>query len=348
MNVQKDFNDLTEADVLEGYGYILNQRISYNNSNGEKGAFVVATNSSWGIDEVFGAEFPLWCAVYDSLGAHGILNVGATTNREANVDEIGDLPTTCESEYLIAVTGSDRNDDLGDFGFGPTHVDLAAPGFEIISPTGSNGYNQGTFGLGQDGTSFATPLVTGAIGLIYSAPCYNFAARAKTDPAGTALEVRALILDNVKKFEEWADKIASSGRLDVGQSLKALMNNCGCPTPYNISNIANTETSTTLEWITLDSIQNTDARIRIMGNDEWMELEGVQSGISIDELDACTTYEVQFASSCPTSVSAFSESYLFTTEGCCKPPTDIQVSGVGTDFLALSWEPVMSCRKLFT
>ena len=341
MNIQKDFSSLSEADVLEGYGYILNQRMAYNNSNGSKGAFVVVTNASWGIDNGFADDVPLWCAFYDTLGAHGILSIGATTNNEVNVDEVGDLPTTCPSEYLISVTGSNRNDELGDFGFGVTHIDIAAPGFEIISPTGPDGYNKGSFGNGQNGTSFASPLVAGAIALAYSTPCYNFAARAKSDPAGTALNVRSLILDNVVKLEGFADKIASGGRLDVGASIAGIMTDCGCPTPYNISSLGNSKTMSTISWQLLDSISNVDARIRALDSEEWTTLNAVSTGLAIDDLSSCTTYEVQFAATCPSSTSDFSESYLFTTEGCCAAPENIMFPMISTDFVEVSWNPVM-------
>ena len=39
-----------ESSAIASYAYALEQRILYNETNGEKGAFVVATNSSWGID----------------------------------------------------------------------------------------------------------------------------------------------------------------------------------------------------------------------------------------------------------------------------------------------------------
>ena len=37
-------------------------------SNGTEGAFVVATNSSFGVDDAFPEDnpyYPIWCAMYD-------------------------------------------------------------------------------------------------------------------------------------------------------------------------------------------------------------------------------------------------------------------------------------------
>jgi hypothetical protein len=96
--------------VITGYSYILQQRKLYNSTQGHNGAFIVATNASWGIDNGQAADAPLWCAMYDSLGQAGILNVSAADNRPAiNVDSVGDLPSLCPSDFLIAVTsiGSD-------------------------------------------------------------------------------------------------------------------------------------------------------------------------------------------------------------------------------------------------
>src|SRR5690606_27888318 len=37
-----------QADALTAYGYVLASRKQYNETNGEKGAFIVSTNASWG------------------------------------------------------------------------------------------------------------------------------------------------------------------------------------------------------------------------------------------------------------------------------------------------------------
>ena len=86
------------------------QRKRYNDSEGAEGAFVVSTNSSWGIDYGQPSSAPMWCAMYDSLGAYGIVSAGATINGNVNVDVEGDLPTACASDYLLSVTNLGRND----------------------------------------------------------------------------------------------------------------------------------------------------------------------------------------------------------------------------------------------
>lgn len=138
MIVKNNFNT-TEAAIIEAYSYPLIQRMRYNASNGEEGAFVVATNSSWGLDNGKVEDAPIWCGLYDSLGVHGILNVGATTNKNYNVEVQGDLPTTCPSDFLLSVTNLDRNDEKVSLaGYGISSIDLGAYGENVYTLTRSN------------------------------------------------------------------------------------------------------------------------------------------------------------------------------------------------------------------
>src|SRR5262249_49534599 len=147
----------TEDQTVEAYTYVLEMRKKYNDSNGASGAFVVATNSSFGVNYGQPSDYPLWCAMYDSLGKYGILNAAATTNSNVDVDVVGDIPTACPSEYLITVTNTTAADELYPAGYGVLTIDLGAPGASIYTTTPNNGYSTAT------GTSPATPHVAGAI-----------------------------------------------------------------------------------------------------------------------------------------------------------------------------------------
>ncbi len=100
----------SEASVVSAYNYPLTMRMLYNTTGGESGAFVVATNASLGIDNADASNYPIWCAVYDTLGEEGILSCGATANNNVNIDVVGDMPTGCASPYMAAVTASNNND----------------------------------------------------------------------------------------------------------------------------------------------------------------------------------------------------------------------------------------------
>ena len=221
MIIKNNFNT-NEADVIEAYSYALEARMLYNSTDGTEGAFVVSTNASWGIDFGDPADAPLWCALYDTLGENGILSCGATINANQNVDIIGDLPTACPSEYLITVTNTDITDNkVVNAGYGLETIDLGAPGQGAYTTQSGNGY--GGFG----GTSGATPHVTGAIALLYSAPCQEFADIIMSDPALAARLVRDFILEGVDPNPSLEGITTTGGRLNLNNPIQALMNNCG-------------------------------------------------------------------------------------------------------------------------
>ena len=168
-------NNPNEANVIEAYTYPLVMRRLYEQTNGEKGAYVVATNSSWGLNNADPLDAPLWCAFYDTLGLSGILSAGSTANNDVNIDVVGDLPTACSSEFLIAVTATNNADVRTFSGYGQTTVDLGAPGEDVRTTAAGGGYTT------TSGTSFASPATAGAIALVYSAPCASLAAISHSD-----------------------------------------------------------------------------------------------------------------------------------------------------------------------
>ncbi len=210
-----------EAKVIEGYNYIYEMRNKYNLSEGANGAYVVATNYSLGIDNLFGEDHPAWCGMYDLLGGVGIVSVGATTNSNRNIDLEGDLPTTCSSPYFIGVTNTDRNDvKVTNAGFGLENIDLSAPGrnTETLKPDSE----YGTFG----GTSASAPHVAGALGLLYSLKCENLAAFIKESPGESALRIRQSILNGTDALPTLAGVTATGGRLNILKSMSELSEFC--------------------------------------------------------------------------------------------------------------------------
>ncbi|MCB0643893.1 MAG: S8 family peptidase [Phaeodactylibacter sp.] len=212
----------TVAEIISGYYYVLNKRLAYNQSNGAEGAFVVATNASLGLEKVFCDELPSWGEVYDYLGEAGVLNAGATANENWNVDQLGDMPTTCTSDYLIGVTNSDRFDEkVQEAGFGTTSIDLSAPGGPAnggaFTTSSDNTYDE-SFG----GTSAATPHVAGSIALLYSALDTAQLLALKANPAQAALSMKAAILNSVDQLPALEGLVATGGRLNLFSALKYL------------------------------------------------------------------------------------------------------------------------------
>jgi subtilisin family serine protease len=206
------------SEVIEAFDYVLKMRTLYKTSQGQKGAFIVVTNGSFGIDQVRCSVQPAWGAMYDPLGEAGVLSVAATANEDWDVDEVGDIPTSCPSEYLIAVTSTDINDErVSNAAYGKENVDLAAPGKTTITTTLMNQFREDF-----SGTSSACPHVAGSIALLYSLPCAEMADLALNQPALASQLMRDAILNNVDPIASLQGKTVTGGRLNVYEAMKYL------------------------------------------------------------------------------------------------------------------------------
>lgn len=207
------------AVVLRGYNYVLKQKKIWIDSKGKAGANVVSTNSSFGVDgaECMSDRYKMWNDIYEEMGKSGILSAAATANQAWDIDRTGDVPTSCTSEYLVAVTNTTVDDKLySSAGWGKTHVDLAGPGTDVVSTVPGNAVRSLT------GTSMATPHIAGAIAYLYSVASANFTALAKQDPAKAALEVKRILMKTVDPIADLKDKSVSGGRLNLRKAGEAI------------------------------------------------------------------------------------------------------------------------------
>jgi len=147
----------------------------------------------------------------DTLGANNILFVTAAGNTGDNNDELAVRRYPCgyERPNEICVTASNNNDELPSWAnYGPSTVQLAAPGVSIYSTLRNNTYGY------LSGGSMASPQVAGAAALILS-----------LKPSMSTTEVRADILEDVDKLPSLAAKVITGGRLNVCKAIP------GCVTP---------------------------------------------------------------------------------------------------------------------
>lgn len=246
----------TESIVVEAYGYALEMRARYNETNGDSGAFVVVTNSSFGVDFGNPANFPIWAAMYDSMGAVGILSCAATMNRNENVDIVGDMPTACTSPWLITVTNT-TNTDAKNSGaaYGLTTIDLGAPGTSILSTTSGGGYGLLT------GTSMATPTVAGAVALMFAAANPALIQAYRNDPAATALQIKDWLLQGVDTIPSLQGITVSGGRLNIHKALQLVLTYADTLDPNAPTNVSaysdyQTPTSISLAWTNPTTLVN--------------------------------------------------------------------------------------------
>ncbi|MEO0625354.1 MAG: S8 family serine peptidase [Bacteroidota bacterium] len=337
MMVRNDFI-AAESEVIQSYSYALEQRIAYDNTDGQEGAYVVATNASWGIDGGQPDDSPIWCSLYDQLGLRGILNIGATANENVDVDIVGDLPTSCPSEFLIGVTNLNDNDQkVTGAAFGSTSIDLGAYGEQVFTTVINNNY--GNF----LGTSAAAPAVTGAVALLYSLPCSSFGQLLESDPEGAARLVKEVILESATPNSSLAGITVSGGRLNVDEAMQELADLCeSCLPPSSIK--VNAEGPEVLiSWNTIADVESVQFRYRPVGSSmPFTVIDNPTPPLDLSsEIGFCRDIEYQFTYSCG-GIALQTELASFQTDGCCELPEEFTAMVFSSFAAAFEWSEVFA------
>lgn len=162
-------------------------------------------------------------AMYDAIkaaGDKGILFVAAAGNESNNNDSKASYPASYDLPNVISVAATDSGDGMAYFSnYGLKTVHLGAPGVGIYSTIPGNKY------AAFDGTSMATPHVSGAAALIKAA-----------FPKLEAKEIKALLLDSVDAVASLSGKTITGGRLNVGKAMALAQERYGSgPSDFSLS-----------------------------------------------------------------------------------------------------------------
>lgn len=135
---------------------------------------------------------------------HGVLNVAAAGNEyRRNIDTNPWYPASMVATNVITVAATTNTDGLADFSnVGVRSVDLGAPGEGILSTLPGSTYDY------YDGTSMATPHVTGSIALLHSA-----------HPDENASDLRRRVERTVDPLPSLAGLVATGGRLNLAAAI---------------------------------------------------------------------------------------------------------------------------------
>jgi len=181
------------SDILEALDFISKQIAD--------GVNIVAINASYGSSSG-SANDPTSQAI-KKLGEQGVLFCSAVGNGSKNIDNAPIYPSSYPIDSILAVGASDQDDNLANFSnYGKVSVDLVAPATNILTTYPDNQYTY------LNGTSMATPQVTGAVALV-----------ASLYPSSTVAERREMILNGVEKKESFTNIIATGGRININMVL---------------------------------------------------------------------------------------------------------------------------------
>lgn len=144
-------------------------------------------------------------ALFDSIqraSDAGILFVAAAGNHRANNDERPSYPASYDVPNVISVAAVDNKGQLASFScYGKTSVDMGAPGVDIMSST-PDGYAV------WDGTSMATPHVSGVAALVLS-----------NEPNLSMVDLRERLIKTSRPVSGLRGKVASNGIINAYYAL---------------------------------------------------------------------------------------------------------------------------------
>jgi subtilisin family serine protease len=133
------------------------------------------------------------------VGTKNGIWINAAGNENNNIDTAKSCPPSWNMPHMLKVAASESADKKASFSsFGPTTVDLAAPGLGVLTTRNGGGY------YNFAGTSAACPVVAGVAALVLAA-----------NPNLTAVQLRQVLNESVDLLPDFQGKLITGGRINA-------------------------------------------------------------------------------------------------------------------------------------
>jgi subtilisin family serine protease/subtilisin-like proprotein convertase family protein len=190
------------ANIVAGHDYLTDLITRYGHN-------IVASNNSYG---AFAPAFFSQFFAAEEMAIQRFTNTGATFvaaagNQANNNDaQFTSFPASYANPEIISVAATDNRDLLANFSnWGLTTVDLGAPGVNVRTTATGGGYG---FAIG---TSFSSPYVAGAVGLLKA-----------HKPNASQEEIKRALIDGADRITSLQGLVVSGGRLNIANSLRII------------------------------------------------------------------------------------------------------------------------------
>lgn len=203
LKIADRFGSLSTAAIISSHDYATLMI--------EQGHNIVASNNSYGgYNQSFYANAPTGFdaerdAIERFIDAGGTFVAAAGNESHDNDDpQFTSFPATYNIPGLISVAATDNNDGLAGYSnYGASTVDIGAPAVDTYTTRNGGGYEY------FNGTSAASPVVAGVVGLIKA---YK--------PNASPVEIREALLNSSDPIPSLQGKVVSGGRLNALRALQ--------------------------------------------------------------------------------------------------------------------------------
>lgn len=191
------------SDAIDAVDFMVQTKAAFAATGG---ANIRVLSNSWG----GGAFSTALRNAIANANASEMLFVAAAGNNGRDTDANPFYPAAYDLPNVVSVAATGNRDTLASFSnYGAATVDLAAPGVAVLSTIIGGSYAY------FNGTSMATPHVSGAAALVLSHCPMNTAA------------LKSTLLANVDVLGSLAGRVATNGRLNVNRAIRS----CGSSGP---------------------------------------------------------------------------------------------------------------------